>query len=123
MLLFASCRHGSEGKINYNFETIDVDFSDTQKALSTDIIDSIEYIKLADTKDPIGNVKKIIVADGKIMLLDNSRKSIWIFTTDGKFVNRISAPGQGPEEYTSKSLSSELLLQHPWPRQQELRIL
>src|SRR5699024_9938671 len=61
---------------------------------------SIEYIPLQTPKDrPIGNITKIVVSDKLIFLFDETKKSIWIVTPEGKLVREISIPeGNGPGE-------------------------
>lgn len=95
------CINNKKGGVEHDFKTIKVAFDDSKEILSTDIIDSIQYIKLADTDDPIGNIRKMIVEDNKIILWDNSRNCIWIFSDKGRFIGQISKLGKGPGEYTS----------------------
>jgi len=102
IFFFVGCKNEKKGNIKYDFKTIKVSFSTTKEAvLSTDIIDSIQYIKLEDTKEPIGEIKKILVDDNKIIIWDNSRKNIWVFSDKGKFIGRIAKLGREPEEYAS----------------------
>ncbi len=99
ILSIISCE--SSRKVKNDFQTIEIPFAEDKEVFSTDIIDSIEYIILADTDQPIGSVEKMVVEDNKIMLWDNSHKCIWIFDDKGKFINQIAKLGRGPEQYTS----------------------
>jgi hypothetical protein len=100
-LFISGCSSDERGMIKYDSKTIKASFSDTKEVLATDIIDSIQYVKLEDTKEPIGNIQKMLIDDNKIMLWDNSRKSIWVYTSEGKIIGQISRFGGGPEEYAS----------------------
>lgn len=101
IFLIIGCKNEEKGSVKHDFRTIKVSFSNIKEVLSTDIIDSIQYIKLEDTKEPIGEIEKMIVEDDKIILLDASLKCIWVFDSKGLFIGRISKFGRGPEEYAS----------------------
>lgn len=102
ILLFVGCKTEQEGQIKYDFKTIKVSFSTTEDLAMVDsIIDVIDYIKLEDTKERIGLIKKIIIENNKIIIWDDARKCVWIFTDKGKFVSQVSRFGNGIEEYAS----------------------
>jgi hypothetical protein len=66
-----------------------------------DIIDSVQYIKLEDTDNLIGEVRKMIITPNEYLLWDNQNKWIWIFDKSGKYRNKITNFGLGPDEYSS----------------------
>lgn len=62
---------------------------------------SVEYIPL-DSSEPIGNIDKMIVAGGKIYVLDTQvAQQIFVYDRKGKLLFRIKDKGNGPEEYIS----------------------
>lgn len=53
-----------------------------------------------DTNMLIGEITRIILNDDRVYVEDNSvTEALFIFNRDGRFVNKISKKGQGPEEY------------------------
>lgn len=48
-----------------------------------DLIDSIEYIILEEPSLLVGQVEKMVVENGKILLCANSNKCIWVFDDKG----------------------------------------
>jgi hypothetical protein len=67
------------------------------------MIDVFEYVKLipleTNGKSIIGNMKKFIIYDSKIFILDKSDYSILNFDINGNFLSKLSRKGKGPEEY------------------------
>ena len=63
-------------------------------------VDSIQYIHLETTDDClIGKITDAIFTTNYILILDEQKQTIWIFNQNGKFLNKISRKGNGPEEY------------------------
>lgn len=82
--------------------TIAVNYHQAQETINDyEIIDSIQYIKLEDTDDVMGEIKKLVVTENEYLLLDNQRKWIWIFEKNGKYRTKIAHFGKGPQEYSS----------------------
>jgi hypothetical protein len=67
------------------------------------IANSISYIRLETTDSvKIGNVRKVIITKQNLFILDQTF-SIFVFSLDGKYRNKISHVGRGPGEYPSLS--------------------
>jgi hypothetical protein len=72
---------------------------DSPVALS-DISDEVKAIELELTDESlIGWVTKVSRCDEYIIVLEGHESKILLFDNNGKFVRRIGARGQGPEEY------------------------
>lgn len=82
-------------------KVIDLNNADSEVSLS--IIKDIEYIKLETKSEAlIGEICKVKFFHDKIYILDNSvSKNLYIFSLDGKFVNKIRNFGEGPNEILS----------------------
>ncbi len=66
-----------------DYQTIKIDYSGNKEVLSVDLIDSIEYIILEEPSLLVGQVEKMVVENGKILLCANSNKCIWVFDDKG----------------------------------------
>lgn len=101
-LCLSGCKHEKKGVVAYDFTTIQASFSTTKgEVFSNDIIDSVQFIKLQDTREPIGEIKKMQVEDHKVFIWDDSRKAIWAFRDDGRLIGEISKLGNADDEYSS----------------------
>jgi hypothetical protein len=102
MLCLLGCKHEKKGVVAYEFTKIRASFKTTkEEVFSNDIIDSVQFIKLQDTREPIGEIKKMLVEDHKVLIWDNSRKVIWAFHDNGMLIGRISKLGKADDEYSS----------------------
>lgn len=98
--LFFACNKEKTASINYTFEEIKID--NTFNFRFNDRFDLSHYIPLeTNSNSLISTIIKIIVTD-KIYIQDQNEK-IFIFTLNGKFINKIDFKGNGPKEYTSIS--------------------
>ena len=81
-------------KVNFNEMK---DISETRSLF----FKSFRRIQLeTDTSMLIGNIDKIILNGDRIYIIDkNITSSIFIFNQNGRFVNKISRKGEGPNEY------------------------
>lgn len=67
----------------------------------TGIIKDVKLIRLHSDGCMIGKIDKIISNDSLLYILDSSiTKEVYVFTRNGRFVNRISRQGHGKYEYT-----------------------
>lgn len=79
------------------------EFDENQILKFSDIFQSVEFVKL-ETNDTslIGRIDKILVADNKYIILDASiAKKVFVFDSNGKFLNLLGKIGAGPGEYDS----------------------
>lgn len=104
---FFSCHQSKEGTTvawnNEEAETFVIDAFNKKSNQTTnlnDYIESCKVVPLETRRDALVNkINKAIVSDNKVYLLCD-RDKIYIFEADtGKFINKIYAVGQGPEEY------------------------
>lgn len=72
-----------------------------RSVFKTGLIKSIRLVKLESDSCIIGEISKIISHDSLLYVLDRSiAKEVFIFTKNGRFVNKISRQGHGKYEYT-----------------------
>ena len=66
------------------------------------VYEEVSIVKLETTEQSIvGNYSKISIVDDVLYILDDVRsKSLFRFSLDGKFIDKIGNVGQGPGEYT-----------------------
>ena len=67
----------------------------------SEIFDDVRYIRL-ETKNEslIGRIDRVIATEDKFIILDSSiAKMVFVFNSNGEFLNRIGSNGGGPEEY------------------------
>ncbi len=83
---------------------ISVDLKETRRISISEFADSVRFIKLETTGDNlISYVTKVFFDDGKIIIADEEAHQILIFDETGKFINKISRVGRGPQEYIGTS--------------------
>jgi hypothetical protein len=59
-----------------------------------------DTIRLETTDDAlIDQVLRLKIMNGRLFILNVKAQSVFIFTEEGKFINKISDTGQGPKEY------------------------
>jgi len=72
-----------------------------RSVFKTGLIKSIRLVKLESDSCIIGDIDKIICNDSLLYILDRYiAKEVFIFTKNGRFVNKISRQGHGKYEYT-----------------------
>ena len=90
-------------KNEFNEKEIDFSFSKLSNNPISDNVAKYSIIPL-ETKDEayLTSGKKILIYGSKIYILENNmgkRHLIYIFSLDGKFINKINAQGRGAKEY------------------------
>jgi len=76
------------------------EFSKDQVFRYEDILDSIWYLPLKTHENAqLMSIKKLVVHNKSLFILDNSLKALLRFDKDGNFLNRIGSFGKGPGEY------------------------
>lgn len=91
-----SCKDATTEMMTISFDPN----AETRSIFETGIIKDVELIRLESDSCTLGPIDKIICKDSLLYLLDrNITKSVYIFTTKGKFVNKISKHGHGKHEY------------------------
>lgn len=83
-------------------QIIDInDATDISTNQLVDYVSSIDYIAL-DSKELIGEVRKMIVTENKIYIMDSFlSQKVFVFNTQGKLLFCIEEKGNGPEEFIS----------------------
>ena len=75
-----------------------------QRDAISDFVDSYKTLPLETTKDNlIGNINKVQIIDTCIYVLDKEQATIFVFNTEGKYLNKICRQGRAPEEYLGLS--------------------
>lgn len=102
-LLIAACS-GSESNTNLtessDIVTININVEDAKPIHMSEFFSDIKYFPLSNpTGEPVGSIFKIMTQGDKIALYDKPKKSVWIYTDDGEYLNEVKIPqGQGPGE-------------------------
>lgn len=95
-VIMVACKESPKEISNISFDPN----AETRSIFETGIIKDVELIRLESDSCTLGPIDKIICKDSLLYLLDrNITKSVYIFTTKGKFVNKISKHGHGKYEY------------------------
>jgi hypothetical protein len=95
-LLILSCFNISTDK---NFPTI---LADTDPEITFNIDNNPKYFVLeTNAASVLGMVQKILFYNNKLYITDLYQKSIFVFDTSGKFLNKLEKVGKGNEEYLS----------------------
>lgn len=100
LLTFVTCQEKPAPANLAGADFIQVHDPDISQADS--LITEYELISLETTDDClIQNVHQLHVADSFMYVVDRKMKDIFIFDRKGKYINKISNQGQGPDEYIS----------------------
>ncbi len=96
--LFISCNFSNKSLNNNQIIALNID--NENELNYSHIISNIEYLQLEIPEGKIvGNIGKVFFCDGYIGLIDRRKRSVWVFTDQGKYINEIPVIiGQGPGE-------------------------
>ena len=96
-VLMISC-----SKISSEVTTISFDpKAETRSVFDTGVIKGVKLVKLESDSCIIGSIDKIICNDSLLYIMDKSfARSVFVFTKEGRFINKISRHGHGKFEYT-----------------------
>lgn len=100
--LLEACTHEINKKNDFPVQVLQIDPTDVENFidLSPILEDSLEIIPLETTDQClIANVKKVEFCNGKVFVLDDRSRKIFIFNQKGKYLNSIGKQGVGPGEY------------------------
>ena len=100
MLITSCSQTKNELHIPDDLETIQINLEEAGILKMSDFISEIEYIPL-ETPDgrPIGRIRKFLINDSYLGFYDQARKSVWVYTRDGEYINEVIIPeGKGPGE-------------------------
>ena len=105
IIIFCSCKQNTtESIVCENCKEFEISFKkDYQdKIYTTEMLESEEFIQL-ETLDEclISDINKLIAINNKYYIFDRVEDVIFIFSKDGKFLNKISEKGRGPGQYIS----------------------
>lgn len=93
--LLYGCRESMEAVVT----EVKFDLNTVKSIHDSGLITHVSLISLQQPEVTIGKISKIEVLDSLLYLLDESSKSVHIFTDAGRYVNTISARGHGAGEY------------------------
>ncbi|MGV8139388.1 MAG: 6-bladed beta-propeller [Mangrovibacterium sp.] len=102
-IIFFSCASKSTHYEDISDIRLDIPVGEVQKVILSNIISEYKIVKLEFTEQSmIGDIRKIIVQDGLIYILDTfGAKSLMVFNFDGRFIQRVGSIGQGPGQSLS----------------------
>jgi hypothetical protein len=101
LLLFTACSTAEQDPVlSEEVITISVNLDEAAQLYMSEFFSELRYIHLETPEErPIGRIRKIIVKDDVIGLFDRARHSVWVYTTEGEYVNEVNIPrGRGPGE-------------------------
>jgi hypothetical protein len=77
-----------------------INIDQTMQVSIPDIFESVEVIQL-ETKEEclISTIQKVVFFNDRYYVLDDRQESLFCFDSSGKFLFKIAAKGEGPEEY------------------------
>jgi hypothetical protein len=89
-----------ELKQEYTHEII-LDIKNAKDISELKKITESEYLILEtpNETDYIGTFDKVIQKGDKIVILDETKQTIWVYNLDGTLYSKINRSGEGPEEY------------------------
>lgn len=101
--VFNSCSEKTKGiqkTDNYKIISINLNEEMTKVSLSSLLNEDISFIPLETNEESvIGRIDKVRITDEYVFILDiNSAQSIFKFSKDGKFLQKIGVKGEGPKE-------------------------
>ena len=101
LFIFIVAVHSCTPKVeNKNENTIYVDLEKADKVSLWDIFSHIELIPLETNEESlIKGIRKLVHYDNNYYIFDNEKTEILIFDSNGKYLNKISDRGEGPDEY------------------------
>lgn len=96
--VFISCSQNA--KEGLDIPTLEVDITTPKEVTFDELFSKAELIPL-ETNDScfIINIEKVIPYENKIMVFDNVKPVLYIFSDTGSFLKQISQKGNGPGEY------------------------
>lgn len=98
--LLGACSPISQTNENDSIVTITIDNPQQEDKIQlSDYFKSAQVIPLETTADClIGEIQKVDVDDDLLFVFDNSKKGVYCFSKEGKFLHRIGNLGNGPKE-------------------------
>lgn len=97
--ILCSCNYKNQGE-EAIVPVISLDCNRLSSIHDLDVLDKLEIVRLDSDEALFGDIDRMIRYKDRIYLMDkNKTRSVYIYTLSGKYVNKISAYGQGPEEY------------------------
>jgi hypothetical protein len=79
-----------------------IDFGCVDNYKMSDIISEHALIKLDSKESLIGEISQLEIHDDKIYILDQyNTRSLFVFSMEGRFINKIEGTGNGPGEFIS----------------------
>jgi hypothetical protein len=116
VIAILSCRKQVEIK-EANYERIAVDVEKIDAVKFSSFRSSYKIIRLETLSESlIKDINRIIVYGNKFFIFDKAQKSIFIFSEEGKFIDKILSIGKGPGEYmqisdfTIDTLNSQIVV-------------
>lgn len=100
-IIVFGCNEDRQNEKDSDIFQINIPLTSGDKPLFADsLFCGKEIVPLETTPEClISQIDKLEIADDKLYLLDDEQDFIFIFSRQGKFINKIDDIGRGPEEY------------------------
>lgn len=97
-----SGKSGIQNQVESIYEVIAINPSEANNVKCSELFEAFKYVTL-ETNDSvlIAGVDKIDIVDSTLYLLDRRGFTVWVYTMDGKYLNKIDHRGRGAGEYLS----------------------
>lgn len=97
--ILCSCNHKNQAK-KVDLPVISLDCNRLCSIHDLDVLDRLEIVRLDSDEALFGDIDRIVRCKDRIYLMDaNKTRTVYIYDLFGKYINKISKYGQGPEEY------------------------
>lgn len=102
--VLSACKSNGGGVVDNGAETILYDENNVETMQLKDVVELTKVIRLEDS-DPnslVGSIDELLCVNGVFVVVDKyGTRRIQTFDSNGKFISKISALGNGPHEYIS----------------------
>lgn len=99
IFLLLGCKENVSFKKSTDALNIDINYI-SDKVIDTTLLSNVSYIPLENIEEStIGNIDKVLFLKNFYILDKKMSKAVFIFSNDGRFLNKIHKLGKGPGEY------------------------
>lgn len=100
--VLSACKSNGGGVVDNGAETILYDENNAETLQLKDVVELTKVIGLEDSgpNSLVGSIDELLCVNGVFVVVDKyQNKTIQTFDSNGKFISKISALGNGPHEY------------------------
>lgn len=102
--VLSACKSNGGGVVDNGAETILYDENNAETLQLKDVVELTKVIRLEDSgpNSMVGHIDELLCVNGVFVVVDKyGTRRIQTFDSNGKFISKISALGNGPHEYIS----------------------